>query len=104
MSMKLKAFGKLLKFEIFGRKKVLFLCIFVGVAILAVLCALSFFTAYVKKGEPKFVYHPDYTDFCVEINRKNIVGEDGKTYRLTMQDFYYTEKSREIMKKEGVSK
>ena len=64
----------------------------------------SFFTAYVKKGEPKFVYHPDYNDFCIEINRKNIVGEDGKIYRLTMQDSYYTEESREIMKKEGVSK
>lgn len=39
MSTKLKAFGKILKFEIFGRKKFLFLCVFVEIALLAVLCA-----------------------------------------------------------------
>ena len=56
MSTKLKAFGKILKFEIFGRKKFLFLCVFVGIALLAVLCASVYLKVSNVSSDKKSLY------------------------------------------------
>lgn len=56
MSTKLKAFGKILKFEIFGRKKFLFLCVLVGIALLAVLCASVYLKVSNVSSDKKSLY------------------------------------------------
>lgn len=56
MSTKLKAFGKILKFEIFGRKKFLFFCILVGIALLAVFCASVYLKVSTTPSDKKSLY------------------------------------------------
>ncbi len=56
MSTRLKAFGKILKSEIFGRKKLGTLCIFVSVAVLSVLCVSVYLKVSDTSSDKKSTY------------------------------------------------